>query len=88
MSNSDKIVAKIGMRILVSDCDDELIGFGTITKVETHIISNTSIIIDYPSEITLDNGSITEGIECWWIPIDRFSHNELSSIYRYLILKK
>ena len=72
------ITAKVGMRVDVASPDiKEHWGLGTITKVEPLYMVNDDdepeykelICEDYPSEITLDNGRITEGMECWWSPI-------------------
>lgn len=56
-------IAQVGMRVHVFGPDKtEDLGFGTITKVDASD--------NYPSEIKLDNGKITEGVECWWFPLE------------------
>jgi hypothetical protein len=72
---SIKIVAVVGLRVHVSDCNQNPLGFGTITKVEPITDGDTDKILmdDYPSEITLDNGTKTQGAECYWIAISELS---------------
>ena len=51
--------ASPGLRVLVFSGDqEEDWGLGTIIDVEE----------GYPSRIELDNGRVTRGCECWWIP--------------------
>lgn len=64
--------AKEGMRVLVFSPDKkEDWGMGTITKVDNIEVTEDGRVIevwdcDYPHEIKLDNGKITEGMKCWW----------------------
>lgn len=71
----DEVRAKVGMRVDVflvqEDGSQEYAGLGTITKVEDLVIEfddgSTEVWShDYPSEITLDDGRKTEGLDCWW----------------------
>lgn len=64
--------AKIGARVHVFSADrSEDWGLGIIIKVERLEIEETGEIIHnkYPSRIELDDGRVTEGLECWWYPI-------------------
>lgn len=63
---------KEGMRVQVYSADraDDL-GLGTIEKVESLCDEEAWVVFtsSYPSRIALDSGEITEGMECWWIPL-------------------
>lgn len=64
---------RAGTRVYVFNADkSEYWGLGTITKVEPLIIEETKEVVstDYPSQIKLDNGKITQGLECWWYPVE------------------
>lgn len=71
--------AKEGMKVYVWSANNEVYwGQGTITKVEELYIvdddddDHKELLTDnYPSEITLPNGRTTEGLECWWIPVEK-----------------
>ncbi len=71
------IIAKEGMRVHVFSPDqNEDWGHGTIEKVEVLVMFGednktvTAMSGNYPSKIKLDSGKMTEGMECWWYPID------------------
>ena len=64
----------VGMRVHVYSADKKKdLGLGTIEKVEPLRIEETGLTIatTYPSCIVLDNGGVTEGLDCWWISIER-----------------
>lgn|GEM_PF-2845684 len=65
-------VAKEGMRVHVLSPDRQQDwGLGTITEVGRFHLPEMEIEIEnYPLAIELDDGSITEGMECWWIPVE------------------
>ena len=63
---------RVGTRVHVFNADQsEDWGLGTITTVESLVVEETGQVIcpDYPSRIELDDGRVTEGMECWWSPI-------------------
>ena len=75
------VKAFVGMRVHIfspNRTDDW--GFGTITKVEPLLLEDDVtgeqqvLCADYPSEITMDDGRKTEGMECWWHPITEQEH--------------
>ncbi len=67
--------AEVGMRVQVlSARKNRNLGLGTITEVEElwakHVDGEEELISRYyPSKIVLDNGKHTEGMKCWWYPI-------------------
>ena len=64
-----KIKAIEGLRVHVYSPDMKTdLGKGTIVKVDSLNIEGW-IISDYPSQIVLDSGRVTEGLECWWIAL-------------------
>jgi hypothetical protein len=68
-----KETPKEGMRVHVYSADIKKdLGVGTIEKVEPLRIEERGLTITstYPSRIVLDSGEVTEGLDCWWIPID------------------
>lgn len=67
--------AKEGMRVMVRVMGYVIRVPGTITKVEPLVVEMESgrkevLVEDYPAEITLDDGRKTEGLDCWWTPIE------------------
>ena len=71
--------AKEGMRVAVlGPRNKEFIGWGTIKKVEPILVEDVGIVVpDYPSIIELDNGVITEGGDCWWVPFSEELKNTI-----------
>ena len=67
-----KTEAKEGMRVHVYLAGGgEDLGEGVIDKVETLEVEEMDLIISaYPSRILLDSGDVTEGLKCWWIPLE------------------
>lgn len=59
------------MRVHVHSSDMRTdLGEGIIEKVEPLCIKAVGIAISsYHSRIVLDSGKVTEGIDCWWIPV-------------------
>ena len=71
-SADEGVVARVGMKVHVFSPDQkEDWGLGTITRIGTLEIEDTKEVFhNYPIEIQLDNGGITEGIECYWYPLE------------------
>ena len=64
----------VGLRVHVYSADKKKnLGLGTIEKVKPLRIEETGLTISstYPSRIVLDSGEVTEGLDCWWISIER-----------------
>ena len=71
MINKTEEHAKVGMRVYVKVCaeTDETPTCGTITKVEQLIAEETDeVLSEHFPTITLDDGRIVNGMECWWCP--------------------
>ena len=69
-----KDTPKEGMRVHVYSADKKKdLGLGTIEKVEPLRIEETGLTISstYPSRIVLDSGEVTEGLDCWWISVEK-----------------
>lgn len=50
---------------------------GTITKVEPLILEETDeVLSEHFPTITLDDGKIVNGMECWWSPANEEIQNE------------
>lgn len=67
-------IAKEGMEVcvIVTDGDDTTPVCGTITKVEQLIIEETGeVLSEHFPTITLVDGRIVNGMECWWYPDKR-----------------
>ena len=72
--------AKVGMRVRVvveGDEEDSDPIYGTITNVEPLIASGTNYILSehFPT-ITLDDGRIVNGMECWWYEVGEEKQND------------
>ena len=82
MAMDDRIVAVIGMRVEVFSPDmKQSWGKGTITRVVPFEIDlgdgkTEKLFEDYPEEITLDSGKKTEGMKCYWYPIEDASQQK------------
>lgn len=72
------VTAVEGMEVMVTSPNQkEFWGYGRITKVEPLYMINDDdepeyrilLTDNYPSEIILEDGRKTEGLECWWSPI-------------------
>lgn len=59
------------MQVHSADMKEDL-GQGTIEKVEALCEEETGFVLSphYHSRIVLDSGKITEGMYCWWIPVN------------------
>lgn len=61
-----------GMRVYVlveGDDEDEGPVYGTITSVEPLLAEGTDhVLSEYFPTITLDDGRIVNGMECYWYP--------------------
>lgn len=69
MTENDKY--SVGTRVHVFSPDrKEDWGLGTIDKIEPLECEGDLLTEEYPSVITLDSGKVTQGLECWWIPIE------------------
>lgn len=70
--------AKEGMKVHVILVDgDDIAVYGTITKVEQLILEETDeVLSEHFPTITLDDGRIVNGMECWWSPVDEEKQNE------------
>lgn len=50
---------------------------GTITNVEPLILEETDeVLSEHFPAITLDDGRIVNGMECWWSPVDGNKQSE------------
>jgi hypothetical protein len=71
----------VGLRVMVySPSRRRIWGKGTITKVEPLYMECEDgriikVLDEYTAEITLDNGKKTEGLKCWWYPLNRVEHS-------------
>ena len=52
-------------------------GKGTIRNVGPLNIEGW-VIPDYPFQIVLDIGEVTEGLDCWWIPLGEVKNIEVN----------
>ena len=68
--------AREGMRVQILTADKKRnLGLGTITEVGDFWVQypdggEEKLTDNYPGKIILDNGRVTEGIKCWWYPIN------------------
>jgi hypothetical protein len=66
-----KMKAIEGLRVHVFSANMKTdLGNATIETVETLNIEGW-VIPNYPSRIVLDSGKVTEGCNCWWIPLGK-----------------
>lgn len=66
------MIPTVGMKVyaVVVESDGDIV-HGTITNVEPLILEETDEVLseNFPT-ITLDDGRIVNGMECWWSPVD------------------
>jgi len=77
--NKETTNAVVGVRVWVvveGDCENDTPVYGTITNVEPLIVEETGYVLSehFPT-ITLDDGRIVNGMECFWYPISE-DHEE------------
>lgn len=58
----------VGARVRVILVADDREHVGTLTGM-TRVLNGRTAIVDCP-EITLDDGRVIDGMECWWAPED------------------
>lgn len=62
----------IKVHVIITDDLSESQLQGTITKVEQLIVEETNeVLSEHFPTITLDDGRIVNGMECWWYPVDK-----------------
>jgi hypothetical protein len=67
---SSSIKPTVGMKVQVILLDNEDNVKGTITKVEPLILEETDeVLSEHFPTITLADGRIVNGMECWWYPV-------------------
>lgn len=65
------MVAKVGMNVYVIVGDEDFQIHGTITNVEPLVVEETNeVLSEYFPTITLDDGRVVNGLECWWVEVD------------------
>ena len=75
---SSNTTPTVGMKVhaVVVGSDGDIV-HGTITNVEPLILEETDeVLSEHFPTITLDDGKIVNGMECWWSPVDEEIQNE------------
>lgn len=72
------MIPTVGMKIraILVEGDGQTV-HGTITNVEPLILEETDeVLSEHFPTITLDDGKIVNGMECWWSPVDEDKQSE------------
>lgn len=72
------MIPTVGMKVhaVVVGSNGDIVR-GTITNVEQLILEETDeVLSEHFPTITLDDGRIVNGMECWWSPVNKKKQSE------------